>query len=115
MIGNASCMIRHPDKSGPAYGPSPGLDTTRSAMRTQIKPSKTKHGQTQPSKIAWFDLVLFVRIGAFQWVMANPNKIFPRHLAKHALVVSPPERACRPLISSGRTTPGDRVPHREGS
>ena len=29
-----------------------------------------------PSKIAWIYLVLFVRIGTFQWVTANPNKKF---------------------------------------
>ena len=40
----------------------------------QINPNKTKPGQIKPSKIAWFNLVLFVRIGTFQWVTANPNK-----------------------------------------
>ena len=40
----------------------------------QINPSKTKSDQINPSNIAWFYLVLFVRIGAFQWVTANPNK-----------------------------------------
>jgi hypothetical protein len=40
----------------------------------QINPNKTKQGQIKPSKIAWFNLVLFVRIGTFQWVIANPNK-----------------------------------------
>jgi hypothetical protein len=40
----------------------------------QINPNKTKPGQIKPSKIAWCNLVLFVRIGTFQWVTANPNK-----------------------------------------
>jgi hypothetical protein len=42
--------------------------------RGQIAPSKTKLNQINPSKIAWICLVLFVRIRAFQWVTANPNK-----------------------------------------
>jgi hypothetical protein len=42
--------------------------------RVQINPNKTKQGQIKPSKIAWFNLVLFVRIGTFQWVIVNPNK-----------------------------------------
>jgi hypothetical protein len=42
----------------------------------QINPRQTKQGQIKPSKIAWFYLVLFVRIWTFQWVAANPNKKF---------------------------------------
>ena len=33
-------------------------------------PSKPSQTQVNPSKIAWFCLVLFVRIGTFQWVTA---------------------------------------------
>jgi hypothetical protein len=45
----------------------------------QIIPRKTKPNQIEPNKIAWIYLVLFVRIGTFQWVTANPNKkSFPR-------------------------------------
>ncbi len=40
----------------------------------EIKPSRSKHNQINPSKMAWFYLVLFVQIGTFQWVTANPNK-----------------------------------------
>jgi hypothetical protein len=36
--------------------------------------SPAKSVQTKPNKIAWICLVLFVRIGTFQWVMAIPNK-----------------------------------------
>ena len=46
----------------------------QAAESAQINPSKTKPHQIEPSKIAWFYLVLFVRIGTFQWVTANPNK-----------------------------------------
>ena len=63
--------------------PSPGLAQSASrkaavsagpAKSVQAKPNKTKQNQIEPSKIAWICLVLFVRIGAFQWVTANPNK-----------------------------------------
>jgi hypothetical protein len=40
------------------------------------EPNKTKKNQIRPSKKAWICLVLFVRIGIFQWVTANPNKKF---------------------------------------
>ena len=39
-----------------------------------MAPSKTKPSQAKPNKNAWFCLVLFVRIGTFQWVTAIPNK-----------------------------------------
>src|ERR1700722_13117006 len=52
----------------------------------QINPSKTKPNQTNPSKIAWICLVLFGRIGTFQWVRANPNK---KILLSQALRKSP--------------------------
>jgi hypothetical protein len=45
-------------------------------FRGQTKPSKTKPGQIKPSNFAWFNLVLFVRIGTFQWATTNPNKKF---------------------------------------
>ena len=58
----------------------------------QTIPSKTKPDQTNPSKIAWFYLVLFVRIGAFQWVTANPNKNISPHVTlcpkRHTHVLS---------------------------
>jgi hypothetical protein len=38
-----------------------------------------KQIQINPSKSPWICLLLFFRIGAFQWVTANPNKkIGPR-------------------------------------
>jgi hypothetical protein len=40
------------------------------------RPSKAKPGQANPNKIAWIYLVLFVRIGTYQWVTAIPNKNF---------------------------------------
>src|ERR1700722_18600749 len=51
-------------------------DSVASTQSGQTNPSKTKPDQIRPSKIAWFYLVLFVRIGTFQWVTANPNRIF---------------------------------------
>jgi hypothetical protein len=58
--------------------PSPGLAQGRrsrlSSRLVQAKPNKSKPHQINPSKIARFYLVLFVRIGTFQWVTANPNK-----------------------------------------
>src|SRR5208282_1983936 len=37
----------------------------------QARPSKSKPPQANPNKIAWICLVLFVRIGTYQWVTAN--------------------------------------------
>jgi hypothetical protein len=44
--------------------------------RGQTIPIKTKLCQANPNKIGWICLVLFVRIGTYQWVTAIPNKIF---------------------------------------
>jgi hypothetical protein len=38
------------------------------------RPNNSKQNQINPSKKAWIYLVLFVRIGTFQWVTAIPNK-----------------------------------------
>jgi hypothetical protein len=55
-----------------------GRRLPRSPNRRRRTGSAAKQIQAKPSKIAWFYLVLFVRIGTFQWVTANPNKkIFP--------------------------------------
>jgi hypothetical protein len=40
----------------------------------QARPSKSKPSQANPNKIAWSCLVLFVRIGTYQWVAAIPIK-----------------------------------------
>jgi hypothetical protein len=40
----------------------------------EFRPRKSKQNQIKPRKNAWICLVLFVRIGAFQGVTANPNK-----------------------------------------
>jgi hypothetical protein len=51
----------------------------------QAQPSKSKPGQAHPNKIAWICVVLFVRIGTYQWVTAISNKNFllsPRLIAK---------------------------------
>jgi hypothetical protein len=50
------------------------VDTRPSGRATQTNQSKTKSNQINPSKIAWFHLVLFVRNRTFQWVTTNPNK-----------------------------------------
>src|SRR5208283_1757437 len=47
-----------------------GLELT---CQIQIPPSESKPRQANPNKKAWICLVLFVRIGAFQWVTAIPN------------------------------------------
>src|SRR5271165_7404977 len=39
-------------------------------LQIQISPSQSKPSQAKPSKIAWISLVLFVRIGTYQWVTA---------------------------------------------
>jgi len=49
-------------------------DSSRS--RVQARPSKSKRAQANPNKIAWICLVLFVRIGTYQWVTVIPNKNF---------------------------------------
>jgi hypothetical protein len=46
----------------------------RGVNQSAILPSKNKQNQAEPSKNPWICLVLFVRIGAFQWVAADPNK-----------------------------------------
>jgi hypothetical protein len=53
-------------------------DARRAARRrhADILPSRTKPGQANPNKMAWICLVLFVRIGTFQWVAPIPNKNF---------------------------------------
>jgi hypothetical protein len=50
-----------------------GADAAPSALALprQTNPNKSKPSQIKPSKSAWFNLVLFVRIGTFQWVTAN--------------------------------------------
>ena len=52
----------------------PASEYNLRASHTQANPSQSKPAQINPSKIAWFYLVLFVRIGTFQWVTPNPNK-----------------------------------------
>ena len=58
------------------------------SRRRQARPSKSKPRQANPNKIAWICLVLFVRIGTYQWVTAIPNKNFSplalRLIAKRA-------------------------------
>jgi hypothetical protein len=49
----------------PPYGP------IRRCCAVQISPSPSKPSQTNPNKIAWICLVLFVRIGTYQWVTAD--------------------------------------------
>jgi hypothetical protein len=55
--------------------PKPGANPSR--HDAEPGPSKSKHGQANPNKVAWICLVLFVRIGTYQWVTAIPNKNFP--------------------------------------
>src|ERR1700722_5391034 len=62
--------------AGGAAVPSERPGCNPCARPCQINPRESKLDQTDPNKIAWFNLVSFVRIGAFQWVMANPNKNF---------------------------------------
>jgi hypothetical protein len=71
----------------------------RSAKARETPPPQTpscasigrrfKLGQANPNKIPWICLVLFVRIGTYQWVTAIPNKNFPprlRFIAKEASI-----------------------------
>jgi hypothetical protein len=61
----------------------------------QAWPSKSKPGQANPNKIAWISLVLFVRIGTYQWVTAIPNKnslLALRLVARRAFVFGPRRR-----------------------
>jgi hypothetical protein len=43
----------------------------RKALNAQADPSHTKPLQANPNKIAWFCLVLFVRIGTYQWLTGD--------------------------------------------
>ena len=78
--GRSSLVRRAPRCLGTAV---PGLDPKRSARGSRIQPereflpSKNKQDQAESSKNPWICLVLFVRIGAFQWVAADPNKNNP--------------------------------------
>ena len=72
------------DCGGGEVGPALGLRGPRTQPAREFRqanPNKSKPHQTNPNKIAWFYLVLFVRIGIFQWVTANPNKIFLSRLS----------------------------------
>ena len=66
--------VRKPADVRPVQLTRNSTASTRADKYNQANPSKTNQDQIRPSKIAWFYLVLFVRIGAFQWVTANPNK-----------------------------------------
>src|SRR5208282_4559469 len=63
-------------------GSRPGAPLYHKAMweakgrGAQILPSRAKRNQAHPNKIAWICLVLFVRIGTFQWVTAEKIKKF---------------------------------------
>ncbi len=48
--------------------------SARGAAQRQINANKSKLKQIKPRKKAWISLDSFGRFGAFQWVMANPNK-----------------------------------------
>jgi hypothetical protein len=78
----------------------------RAVEFTQTNPSKSKPHQIKPSKIAWIYLVLFVRIGTFQWVTANPNKktlsrlrLGAKRLKRLPLSFSPPRSLARRGLS----------------
>ena len=73
----------------------PGHEYNLRASSAQINPSESKPDQTKPSKIAWFYLVLFVRIGAFQWVTWNPNKKLTLRFRRASQVVRHTLRVCR--------------------
>src|SRR5208282_827828 len=66
------------------------------------RPNSSKPRQANPSKNAWFCLVLFVRIGTYQWVTAIPNKKFllvpllaSGRLASHGFVSDDPAKIAR--------------------
>ena len=62
------------EKRRPVGEETPAIDgdtRDRGSAAGQTKPNKTKRHQINPSKNAWFYLVLFVRIRTFQWVTAN--------------------------------------------
>ena len=58
----------------PKAGRSRGRTRRSVPSQPQINPSRSKPHQIAPSKNAWFYLVLFVQIAAFQWVTVTPNK-----------------------------------------
>jgi hypothetical protein len=73
-----------PSKTRGSYGvdrvpSSPSIPNPRGANQAGVVPNprpRGKPGQANPNKIAWICLVLFVRIGTYQWVTAIPNKNF---------------------------------------
>src|SRR5271165_3776087 len=76
----------------------PHDDTIKGAVVSPQRPNCSKPRQANPSKNPWICLVLFVRIGTFQWVAAIPNKKFspppsPRRQA--------PRKAREPTIWPG--------------
>jgi Cupin len=63
------------DRSGLNHPPKPGAAScTRAAAVRLSRPNKSKQNLAEPNKTKQNSLVLFVRIGTFQWVTANPNK-----------------------------------------
>jgi hypothetical protein len=65
-------------------------------------PNKSKRNQGNPNKKAWISLDSFGRIGAFQWVTANPNKkIFPS-FSPGAECLKPSSGQARAFLSAGK-------------
>ena len=94
-------------RSGSSTWPRPGRRGRSCAPRGhQINPSKTKQIQIIPSKNAWICLVLFVRIGTFQWVTGEKiRKSFPSPILAHNVSTRSPlvhlgARAARPRFPS---------------
>jgi hypothetical protein len=72
-------------------------ERTPDSTRTRIPP---KQNQIKPSKKAWISLVLFVRIGTFQWGMSEKIKKFDS-----SQVVCKTSQGFNPLISGSRPHP----------
>jgi hypothetical protein len=73
MLQRAVLSLFHPQGSREGGGEGQARRRARDPC-VGVAPNKSKQNQIDPDKKAWICLVLFVRIGTFQWVTANPNK-----------------------------------------
>ncbi|HKI16207.1 MAG TPA: phosphoribosyl-ATP diphosphatase, partial [Roseiarcus sp.] len=67
----AECGISPADVMGELDRREVPTDPSSSQSPVPARPSYSKPDQADPNKNAWFYLVLFVRIGTYQWVTAN--------------------------------------------
>src|SRR5271166_6801078 len=71
-----TCRLVTPLDGTDDVAPARPMRSTGAVAGSARPPNISKPDQAKPSKNAWIYLVLFVRIGTFQWVTAFPNRKF---------------------------------------